>query len=358
MTAITIPTIDMLDAHWFTSTLRATGDLADDCAVTSKTSTRIGEAGVMSFLWRVDLTYDGPTTAPKSLIVKSPTDDPHRLFFAQAAKFYAREVRFYRELAPDAPVRTPRCFHAEIDPETSQFLLVLEDVGHLRSVDQLVGCTFDDAAGALRTIAKFQAHWWGTDLTDLATTFVMMDGELNQFAVPMMHEGNWAAAKQACPELWPDDVTAYLEGYGARIPQILEGIMGTNTLIHNDYRVDNLLWDGDEVVVLDFQLSAVAHGIVDFTFLVAQSLPTALRQERFDDLLDIYLGELAANGVELDRDTALDKYRRALVFGFMWPLGMMPGYENLEPRSRQLANTMLDRHLSAVRDADALSLYL
>ena len=66
---------------------------------------------------------------------------------------------------------------------------------------------------------------------------------------------------------------------------------------------------------------------------------------------------MAANGVELDRETALDKYRRALVFGFMWPLGMMGGYDTLEPRSRQLANTMLERHLSAVRDADALSLY-
>lgn len=43
---------------------------------------------------------------------------------------------------------------------------------------------------------------------------------------------------------------------GERIPAILDGIMGPNTLIHNDYRVDNLLWDGDEVVVLDFQLSA------------------------------------------------------------------------------------------------------
>ncbi len=72
--------------------------------------------------------------------------------------------------------------------------------------------------------------------------------------------------------------------------------MGPNTLVHNDYRVDNQLWDGDEL-------------------------------------------------------------RRALVFGFMWPLGMMGGYATLEPRSRQLANTMLERHLSAVRDVGALSPY-
>jgi len=357
MTADTVPTIDMLTADWFTDTLRAAGQLTTDCCVVQAAPTRIGEAGVMSLLWRVELVYDAPTDAPRSVVVKSATDDPHRLFMAQAAHFYAREVRFYQELAAGSPVRTPRCFHAEIDPATSQFLLVLEDVGSLRSVDQLEGCTFDDAASALRSIARFHARWWGADLTDLATTFLPMDGDINQFAVPMIINESWDAAKLSCPELWPTDVTAFMDGYVDRAPQILDGIMGPNTLTHNDFRVDNLLWDGDELVVLDFQLTAVANGLVDFTFLVAQSLPTALRQQHFDELLDIYLAELADNGVELDREVALHKYRCALVFGFMWPLGMMGGYDTLEPRSRLLANTMLERHLSAVRDVDALSLY-
>jgi hypothetical protein len=355
MTAI--PTIDMLDAGWFTTALQTAGQLAVDRSVVSALPTRIGEAGVMSLLWRVNLDYDGPTSSPKSVIVKSATDDPHRLFIAQSAKFYTREVRFYRELAAVAPLRTPQCFYADIDPETSQFLLVMEDVGHLRSVDQLDGCSFEDAASALRTIARFHAQWWDVDLSDVATTYFPMNGDFNQFVVPMLYSDGWAAAKANCPELWPADVTTYMDDIARRIPDILDGIMGPNTLAHNDYRVDNLLWDGDEVVVLDFQLSAVAHGIVDFTFLVAQSLSSQARQEHFDDLLDIYLAELSANGIELDRASALDKYRRALIFGFLWPLGMMAGYADLAPRSRQLANTMLERHVSAVRDVDALSLY-
>lgn len=357
MTEHAVPTIDRLDEQWFTNTLHSGGHLAADRSVTSATSTRIGEAGVMSLLWRVELRYDGPTDAPTSVVVKSPTEDPHRLFMAQAVQCYAREVRFYRELATTSPVRTPRCFHAEIDAATSQFLLVLEDVGGLRSVDQLVGCTFDDAAAALRTAARFHARWWEADLDDLATTFFTMNGDLNQFAVPVMYGESWGAAKQFCPDLWPADVTAFMDRYGERIPQILDGIMGPNTLVHNDYRVDNLLWDGDDIVVLDYQLTAVATGMVDFAFLVAQSLPSDLRRERFDDLLDAYLDELAANGVQMDRDVALDKYRRSLVFGFMWPLGMMGGYDKLEPRGRHLADTMLERLISAVRDVDALSLY-
>jgi Ecdysteroid kinase-like family len=357
-----IPTIDLLDAAWFTKTLRANGHLANDLQVLSATSNRIGEgAGMASLLWRFTLTYDlspdTTTAAPSSVIVKLATDDPHRLFIMQSAKFYAREVCFYQELAADAPVRVPQCLHAAIDPETSLFVLVLEDVGQLRHVDQLVGCGFEDAIQALRTLAKFQANYWGKDLGELAATFLPMENGFNQFVVPMLHQQNWPAARDARPDLWPENVSTFLDGFVAKVPQILEGLMGPNTLIHNDYRVDNLLWDGDEIVVLDFQMCSIASGLLDFAYFVGQSIPKALRQERFNDFLDAYLDELALNGVVLDRDVAMDKYRRALVFGFMWPLGLMGSYDTLEPRGRELAQIMLDRHLSAVSDVDALALY-
>jgi aminoglycoside/choline kinase family phosphotransferase len=358
MTTPLIPTIDMLDATWFTNTLRAGGHLADDQAVSKATAVRMGAGeGMASILWRVTLTYEQPTDAPTSVIVKLATDDPHRLFIMQSAKFYAREVRFYAELAADAPVRVPQCLHAAIDPETSLFILVLEDVGPLRPVDQLVGCGFEDAIQALRTLAKFQARWWGQDLSDLATTFIPMDDGFNQFVVPILHGQSWPAARDARPDLWPEDVSVFLDGFVAKVPQILEGLMGPNTLNHGDYRVDNLLWDGDDILVLDFQMSAIASGLMDFAYFVAQSIRKEVRSERFDDLLNAYLSELAANGVELDRDVALDKYRRALVFGFMWPLGLMGSYETLDPRGRELAEAMLERHLAAVADVDALSLY-
>jgi aminoglycoside/choline kinase family phosphotransferase len=360
MNAQTIPTIDMLDAAWFTTILRDGDHLGADQNVLSTTSTRIGEgAGMASLLWRFTLDYGhaDATKAPQSVIVKMATDDAHRLFIMQTAKFYAREVRFYDELAAGSPVRVPACLHAAIDPETSMFILVLEDVGQLRHVDQLTGCGFDDAVQALRTLAKFQARWWGKDHTDLATTFIPMDDGFNQFVVPMLHQQNWPAARDVRPDLWPEDVSTFLDGFVAKVPQILDGLMGPNTLIHNDYRVDNLLWDGDETVVLDFQMSSIASGLLDFAYFVAQSIPKDIRKERFDDLLDTYVSELGANGVALDRDVALDKYRRALVFGFMWPLGMMGSYDTLEPRGRELAQVMLDRHLSAVADSNALSLY-
>ena len=353
-----IPTIEMLDATWFTETLRAGGHLRASNSVLRATPTRLGEGeGMASLLWRFKLSYAESSKSPSSVIVKLATDDAHRLFIMQTAKFYRREVRFYDELAAEAPVRVPRCLHAAIDAETSLFVLVLEDMGNLHRVDQLVGCDFDHTIQALCTLAKFHAKWWAQDLSGLADTFVPMDDPFNQFVVPILHGQGWPAARDARPDLWPDEVSAFLDGFVAKVPQILDGLMGPNTLIHNDYRVDNLLWDADEVVVLDFQMSSIASGLLDFAYFVAQSIPKQIRKERFDDLLDAYLAELKANGVLIDRDVALERYRRALVFGIMWPLGLMGGYDTLDPRGRELADTMLERHLSAVADCDALSLY-
>ncbi len=109
--------------------------------------------------------------------------------------------------------------------------------------------------------------------------------------------------------------------------------------------------------MLDFELTSVASGMLDFTFFVAQPIREEIRKQRFDELLDACLAEFAANGVQLERSLAIDKYRRALVFGLMWPLGLMGGYATLDDRGRELARTMLDRHLSAVRGADALARY-
>ncbi len=359
-TSATIPTFEDLDAAWFTTALRSSGTLGEEHAVTSVASSRIGEGeGMASRLWRFSLTYGpgAPATSPGSVVVKLATDDPHRLFIFQSGKFYAREVRFYAELAADAPVRVPRCLYGAIEPESSMFVLVLEDVGELRHVDQLTGGSFEDAVQALQTLAKIHAKWWEKDMGDLEETFMPMNNGFNQFVVPMLHNQSWPAARDARPDLWPKDVSAFLDGYGDKIPQVLEGLMGPNTLIHNDYRVDNLLWDGDEIVVLDFQMSSIASGLLDFAYFVAQSLPKELRKARLDELLDAYLSALADNGVTLDRDAAIDRYRRCLVFGLMWPCGLMGGYATLDPRGKVLAETMLDRHLSALADSGALSLY-
>jgi len=79
--------------------------------------------------------------APASVIGKFPAAVPDSRRAGSAHLLYLREVSFYRELAHTLAIHTPRPFVAEIDPETDDFILILEDLAPFRQVDQLAGCS-------------------------------------------------------------------------------------------------------------------------------------------------------------------------------------------------------------------------
>ncbi|GIT00779.1 MAG: hypothetical protein CM1200mP26_24910 [Acidimicrobiales bacterium] len=73
---------------------------------------------------------------PETFILKSPVvDEGTRLW----PNFHVlrKEVAFYRTAADDSPLSTPRCFTADHDPESDDFILLLEDLGDAQVVSQL-----------------------------------------------------------------------------------------------------------------------------------------------------------------------------------------------------------------------------
>jgi hypothetical protein len=78
---------------------------------------------------------------PRSVIAKFPSPVPDNRGVAHTYDMYGREVRFYQEIAPTTRMRTPVCHYADFDPASQDFVLLLEDLGHLRIGDQVAGCT-------------------------------------------------------------------------------------------------------------------------------------------------------------------------------------------------------------------------
>ncbi len=90
-----IPRRDELDPASLTALLRSSGYLDDSVAVRSATFSALGGAGgMMSEVVRCTLAYDGATSAPTSVIVKTATSDEHRRFIATAGQLYQREIAF------------------------------------------------------------------------------------------------------------------------------------------------------------------------------------------------------------------------------------------------------------------------
>src|SRR6195256_6825988 len=148
-----------IDPEWMTDALRR-ADAIRVARVVDMTCKPVGN-GLVGDSYRFGLTYqEVEPDAPASVIGKFPAADPDSRRAGSAHLLYLREVSFYRELAHTIAIHTPRAFFAEIDPETDDFVLILEDLAPFRQVDQLAGCSLDDARTVLAEAAALHAPRW------------------------------------------------------------------------------------------------------------------------------------------------------------------------------------------------------
>ena len=234
---------------------------------------------------------------------------------------------------------------------------MLEDVGHLRQVDQLDGCGWDDAVTAVQAIADFHALNWGKDLSHLEDTFLPMNGDLNQFVIPMLFGDAWPKVRDKFAHVMSAEILHLGDHYLETIPAMLDLMQEPNTLAHLDFRIDNILFGDHGATLLDFQLSAVSNGVVDVAYFVSQSLRSDLAAERGLDLLGVYLDRLETSGVHYDRAEAHRKYQNGLVFSFVFPINLLAGDDTLPERGKALARTMLQRSVAAIEQARAFDLF-
>lgn len=118
----------------------------------------LGEGmGVIGWVNRVHL---HTLTGPASVIVKFAATAPENRNVAVTYDMYGREIRFYRALAGKVPIHTPRCLAAEYDPDSDDFVLVLEDLSGCRVGDQLAGAGLEDASRVVRMLGALHGTTW------------------------------------------------------------------------------------------------------------------------------------------------------------------------------------------------------
>jgi hypothetical protein len=325
-----------------------TGLPVEDCEID-----RIGVGiGVSSALYRLALRGE---TCPGSLVVKLPALDEAAVFTSTILRMYIREARFFADLAGDAPVRVPVCHHAAVDEETSGFVVVMEDLGGLRAVDQVAGMAPEDAERAVDGLALWHATWWGRAEELAASEHTVSLGDpIYPAILPTVFAEGWDKVTAAM------DVPGPVATVGPRFADALGGLLeqlaaSPTTMIHGDYRADNMFFDAQgPPAVVDFQLVGTGRGAYDLAYFVTQSLEpdVAARHER--SLFERWTTGLVAAGVaEADLADAWDDYRRAALFCLVYPIVASRGMDLDDGRQSDLVRTMNERFARAV---DELSL--
>jgi fructosamine-3-kinase len=311
--------------------------------------------GVSSALYRVHLDTGG---IPESVVVKLPALDDAAVFTSTVLSMYKREVAFFTQLAAQAPIRVPACHHAEVDDE-SRFVLVLEDLGEHRIVDQIAGMSLADARQAVDGLARWHATWWGKAeaLAEAGTTLSLGD-PIYPAVVPMVFDEGWDKIQAAGIEV-PASIRAIRDGFNAAIPRLLADLaMPPTTMIHGDYRADNLVFGEDgAVAAFDFQLIGTGSGSYDLAYFVTQSLEVEVASAEEKGLFERWQAGLVAGGVpESDLGRLWEDYRKAALFCLVYPVVASRGMDLGDPRQRGLVACMLRRFDRAVAELDLADL--
>ncbi len=356
MTAPVPTTTADVTAEWLTSALRSSGVLPDSASVASL---RIddGAAGVgfMGSVGRIEVAYegDGADDAPTSMVVKFPTSSPEVMAMMHPTRVYEREHRFYDQLAESTPMRTPAAYHVVCetsdDPASERYLLVMEDLHGHELGDQVAGLTVDQAETALRGLASHHARFWGGAGLEDADFVPDIDGPLN-----LQGQAIYDASLPGFLEIFGEHVVPELrpiaEVYGRNHPLLLRRFAAMpHTLVHFDFRADNLFFDGDEVVVIDFQAISKGGGAADVGYLLSQNLAGDVRREHEDELLRLYHQTLLDHGVsgyELDQLAA--DYRVGVMYGWVIPVFAVGTLDASSERAMALWTTVLERLQDAI----------
>jgi hypothetical protein len=318
-------------------------------------------AGFVGDLSRLTLTYHSPAPdAPRTLIAKLPTTDETVRTIAQLFGFYEREVRFYQDLAHRVALRTPRPYLAAMDPPAGRFVLLLEDLAPGRCGDQIASCSPDEARLALRELARMQAPWWQSPQLDELPWLPLTGDPLLSQVLATLFQQSWPFFVETNRARLPDELIAIGERFGAQFVALAASARDRpHTLIHTDYRLDNMFFDlpdGSPLAVIDWQLLQRGPGPIDVTYFLAGNLPPGVRREHERALLRTYHDELVRCGVEgYSFDDCLEDYRRAALLLLIFVVTRREDIDlaSYGERAEALLDAMLERYTTAILDLNA-----
>lgn len=294
---------------------------------------------------RYTLTWPVGTDGPNSVVGKFPSPDSTSRETAAATGSYVKEVGFYRDLQASVTIPTPKILALHEDLDNNRFLLLMEDISPARQGDQLTGCTVDEANLAVDALVGLHAPRWND---------------------PTLFELDWVSART--PErgaetagLYSMVFTGFVERYGARLGQDvvdvgerLGGLVASwftsfetpQTLIHGDYRLDNMLFGtgpAAPLTVVDWQTAAVGHGPADLAYFLGAGLLPDVRRRVESDLVARYGEAMNLAGVSVATDQLEHDYVMGAASGYLMAViaSMIVGRTD---RGDEMFCVMAERH--------------
>jgi hypothetical protein len=283
--------------------------------------------GQVGMVVRCELDYDGDASeAPPSVVVKLPSAEAGNRQVGIAMGLYESEVRFYREIAPQAGITVPRLHWGDVEPTSGRITLVIDDLTTCAEVgDMIATATPEQAQLAFAELVKLQASLWND---------------------PRLRSMPWLADPSRAQMLF-DSVAPAVESfkvaYGDRLERehvaLVErlaprasswparALVDPLVVVHGDFRLDNMLFGtapgSAPISILDWQACRLGPPLLDHSIFLGSCMSTADRRAHERDLLRGYHEGLVLAGVRhFTFEDCLESYRISSLYPFLLTVSM------------------------------------
>lgn len=263
---------------------------------------RIGD-GLVGMNVRYSLEVPDGSGLPSTVIAKLPSPDPTSRATGVALRNYEREVKFYETIASTVDIRVAKCHFSEWIEADGDFVLLLEDLAPAEQGNQVTGCSEDLARRAVLELARLHGPRWGDpalDEIEFLSRRNTSDAEQLQMLWSMMLPGFLGTYAKYLDA----DGVALIERFTERIPAWVDGRYAVTTVVHGDYRLDNLMFaseaGGYPVAAVDWQTPGQGPASADVAYFMGAGPLPDVRARIERSVIDDYLAAVDGYGVRVD----------------------------------------------------------
>jgi hypothetical protein len=308
--------------------------------------------GFLGDIVRLHLTSGDPDT-PASVIAKLPKKANRAT--GEMLGVYEREIMFFKDLAKQVPARTPQILYSYFDRDAGsekqkqilkfldgmprfmipliatmgarvaagknrKYLLIMEDLGNMEMGDQLIGASIEQCAQVLEHIASTHRSFWNSSKLEEQFWLLPMDIDTR------MRHGMLKKSLPSFREIATQNLQPHLDWLEAHGAALMKSFTrdAPKTLVHCDLRLDNVCFDADGCVYLDWQLTRSGPAAYDIAYFLGGALPPETTSSQERELVRDYHCELDVT------DYPFDDFWRDYQRGLMLTLTSLAPTEDVE----------------------------
>lgn len=230
----------------------------------------------------------------KSLIVKFSSSNPGICAFLTNLRSYYKEIELYKEFNKTNAFPVSKCYYATVSEDYSKCIILLEDLANRKMsiASQKEGIPFSLLKRIIEQYSNFHSFYWNNIPETLKW--------INQNDFPLYLKG-------VTTNMFPKRKEGFIKKYEDILtPELISTINNLNiediysattrehnvTITHGDPHGLNVLFNNDEIIIIDWQLSSIGVGIKDVVLFIGISHQENISTEEIIDLKELYYNTL------------------------------------------------------------------